>query len=103
MSDNVERILAAIAALSEGERARLFERLAGEVGASPAAKTAILLHFAADELEGPADYTIIFDGGSRGNPGPGYGSYALVREYNGKQSKSAIGFWPPGDEQRGGV
>lgn len=22
-------------------------------------------------------YTIIFDGGSRGNPGPGYGSYAL--------------------------
>jgi len=25
-----------------------------------------------------ADYTIIFDGGSLGNPGRGYGSYALV-------------------------
>ena len=24
-----------------------------------------------------ADYTIIFDGGSRGNPGEGYGSYEL--------------------------
>ncbi len=25
----------------------------------------------------PADYTITFDGGSRGNPGQGYGSYEL--------------------------
>ena len=25
------------------------------------------------------DYTLIFDGGSLGNPGPGYGSYALIR------------------------
>lgn len=24
-----------------------------------------------------SDYTIVFDGGSRGNPGPGYGSYRL--------------------------
>jgi len=92
VSDNVERILAAIAALSEGEHARLFERLAGEVGASPAAQTAMPLHFAADELEGPADYTIIFDGGSRGNPGPGYGSYALVRECDGKQSLVRLDF-----------
>jgi len=29
--------------------------------------------------ESKADYTIIFDGGSIGNPGRGYGSYALMR------------------------
>jgi ribonuclease HI len=30
------------------------------------------------------DYTIVFDGGSRGNPGQGYGSYALRRDRDGK-------------------
>ncbi len=28
--------------------------------------------------EGPSHYTIIFDGGSEGNPGPGYGSYIII-------------------------
>lgn len=92
MSDNVERILAAIAALSEDECAALFERLASEMGFPPASQTAVPLHFAADELEGPADYTIIFDGGSQGNPGPGYGSYALVRERDGKQKLVHLDF-----------
>lgn len=31
------------------------------------------------------DYTLIFDGGSRGNPGQGYGSYALVRNSDDSQ------------------
>lgn len=31
------------------------------------------------EMEGPPDYVLVFDGGSQGNPGPGYGSYALIR------------------------
>ncbi|MEW6232683.1 MAG: ribonuclease HI family protein [Chloroflexota bacterium] len=30
------------------------------------------------------DYTLVFDGGSLGNPGPGYGSYALFRHQDGK-------------------
>ncbi|MFN8485825.1 MAG: ribonuclease HI family protein [Anaerolineae bacterium] len=30
------------------------------------------------------DYTIVFDGGSRGNPGVGYGSYQIVRSRDGK-------------------
>jgi len=30
------------------------------------------------DWEGQAHYTIIFDGGSEGNPGPGYGSYAII-------------------------
>jgi len=83
--DNVERILAAVAALSEEERAALFARLAvlrpptgGDEGG--------------EDLEGPADYTLIFDGGSQGNPGPGYGSYALVREHDGKRSLVRLDF-----------
>jgi ribonuclease HI len=31
------------------------------------------------------DYVLIFDGGSRGNPGWGYGSYALIRAQDGAQ------------------
>jgi ribonuclease HI len=31
------------------------------------------------------DYVLIFDGGSRGNPGWGYGSYAIVRTQDGAQ------------------
>ena len=30
------------------------------------------------------DYSIVFDGGSRGNPGQGYGSYALRRDRDAK-------------------
>jgi ribonuclease HI len=30
-------------------------------------------------LEDQPDYLLVFDGGSIGNPGPGYGSYALIR------------------------
>ncbi len=92
MSDDVERILAAIAALPEEERARLFERLVSEEGFSPSPQAAMPLHFAAGDLEGSADYTVIFDGGSQGNPGPGYGSYALVRERDGKQALVRLDF-----------
>jgi ribonuclease HI len=38
------------------------------------------------------DYTIVFDGGSRGNPGVGYGSYALRRNRDGKLRKRRLRF-----------
>jgi ribonuclease HI len=38
------------------------------------------------------DYTIIFDGGSRGNPGQGYGSYALRRNEDRKLRRSRLRF-----------
>jgi hypothetical protein len=38
------------------------------------------------------DYTLIFDGGSRGNPGPGYGSYQLTRVADGKQKTKRLEF-----------
>ncbi len=39
-----------------------------------------------------ADYTLIFDGGSLGNPGPGYGSYVLIRNGDGKQRLERVDF-----------
>ena len=92
MSDNVAQILAAIEALSEAERAELFERLAEDAAPGGASQAAMPLSFATDELEGQADYTITFDGGSQGNPGPGYGSYALRREQDGKQRLVRLDF-----------
>ncbi len=38
------------------------------------------------------DYTLIFDGGSLGNPGPGYGSYFLVRNMDGKSRTQRLDF-----------
>jgi ribonuclease HI len=38
------------------------------------------------------DYTLIFDGGSLGNPGQGYGSYALVRNTDGTQRIQRLEF-----------
>ena len=77
----VAEILAAVSALSEVEKRELFEELstmeefkaAGE--ASEARKPAA---FDAGQLEGRPDYVLVFDGGSLGNPGPGYCSYALT-------------------------
>lgn len=43
-----------------------------------------------------ADYTIIFDGGSRGNPGQGYGSYVLRRNKDGKLRRRRLIF---GDQE----
>jgi len=38
------------------------------------------------------DYTLIFDGGSYGNPGLGYGSYVLIRNKDGKQRVKRLRF-----------
>jgi ribonuclease HI len=91
-NDRVERILAAIAALSEEERAELLQRLESEANLSPETQSSLPLQFTSAELDGPADYTIIFDGGSQGNPGPGYGSYALARTSDGKQDLVRLDF-----------
>ena len=78
----VDEILAAISALSKAEKRELFERLAtieefeAPGGSSEARKPK--LAFDAGKLEGQPDYVLVFDGGSLGNPGSGYGSYALI-------------------------
>lgn len=39
-----------------------------------------------------SDYTLIFDGGSIGNPGTGYGSYRLRRNADGKEKIKRLDF-----------
>jgi ribonuclease HI len=93
VSENVERILAAIAALSPEERAELLGRLSGS-GWQPdrPIQAAMSLAFSTGETQGPTDYVITFDGGAQGNPGPGYGSYALTRVSDGKSDVVRLDF-----------
>lgn len=70
-----QQILEAIAALPDEARPALFARLReiyGETLRGPAPRAA-----AQPGWDGQVDYLIVFDGGSRGNPGAGYGSYAI--------------------------
>ena len=92
MHERVDRILAAIAALSDEARTELFERLMGEAGFSPAPQSPSAHPATPSELPGSADITIVFDGGSQGNPGPGYGSYALMRAGDGSQDRVRLDF-----------
>ena len=72
----IQRLLEAIAALSETDRQELLARLR-EIYGRPAPAQQMGLGLPEGEWTGPADFLIVFDGGSRGNPGPGYGSYAV--------------------------
>ena len=77
-ASRVDAVLAAIASLSEAERRELYARL-GVMPLPPRpAQPSALDEFAANTLAGDADYVVVFDGGSEGNPGRGYGSYAIV-------------------------
>jgi ribonuclease HI len=75
---SVDDLIAAIASLPADERRELFSRL-GVASAPPGvAQPALLGEFNANTLIGSADYVIVFDGGSQGNPGRGFGSYAVL-------------------------
>lgn len=69
-----QQVLETIAALPEADRLALFTRLReiyGETLREPV-RAAVQPGW-----DGQVDYLIVFDGGSRGNPGAGYGSYAI--------------------------
>lgn len=92
MSDNIDQILSAVASLSEEKREELFGVLAREWSLPVVTQKAMSLTFEAEELDGEPDYVIVFDGGSQGNPGPGYGSYALMRSCDGKENLVRLDF-----------
>ncbi len=90
----VDEILAAISALSEAEKRELLEKLSAVEefagGLSEARRPTLI--FDAGQLEGQPDYVLVFDGGSMGNPGPGYGSYALIRASDGQKRVVRLDF-----------
>jgi len=80
----VEQIVQAISTLGPVEKKRLWRELSalekpqGETTQHTTEKA---------KLDGEPDYVLIFDGGSKGNPGAGYGSYALSRRSAGVGSR----------------
>jgi ribonuclease HI len=102
VADEVERIAERIARLPPGEKQRLFEMLAArgdlpppgqgpahQEATTPEARSRGSAHVLNREVahipNQGADYRLVFDGGSRGNPGWGYGSYAIMRLQDGAQ------------------
>ncbi|WP_054493174.1 ribonuclease HI family protein [Ardenticatena maritima] len=96
MSTNrMDDILARIRALSEEERRTLFARLWQENDLAEALRAAQHLRPAASgAATWPQDvhYVLIFDGGSKGNPGKGYGSAMLVRTDTGQRKVQRFDF-----------
>jgi ribonuclease HI len=83
--DRVQEIARSIATLEPAEKQRLFDLLAAQgdlLARLPgSARDQVPLDaslFASRPTRTP-DYVLTFDGGSRGNPGWGYGSYAIQR------------------------
>lgn len=87
-TDRVHKLAAAIAVLSPAEKQSLFQLLA-EQGDLPGYRVTRAaqaeLGLPTSQSSRPADYLLTFDGGSKGNPGWGYGSYAIKRLQDGAQ------------------
>jgi hypothetical protein len=83
-----------ILALPKAERARLFDLMARELSLArymlPPTPKQLGFEVSAD-FEGAPDYVIVFDGGSEGNPGFGYGSYAVITR-DGRQRVRRLDF-----------
>jgi len=84
--DTVRQIAEAIAALRPADKQRLLRLLAeqGDLPGQAISPQPAQLPLVAPGPR-PSDYLLVFDGGSKGNPGPGYGSYAITRTKDGAQ------------------
>jgi ribonuclease HI len=91
---SAEEAMKMILALPEAERARLFELMAGEPALAAlmlsSRPTQLSFETSAD-FDGAPDYVIVFDGGSEGNPGSGYGSYVVIAR-DGRQRVRRLDF-----------
>jgi ribonuclease HI len=87
MTDEVQEIARAIARLEPVQKRRLFQMLAaqGDLAVADSGGSPSQLNLLPDDqpYQGKPDYLLIFDGGSKGNPGPGYGSYVITRLQDG--------------------
>jgi ribonuclease HI len=98
LADKVQDLARQINALPAGEKRRLFSIL-GFLGDLPedfddsSLQSPRLETLSPDfqPIPGP-DYVLVFDGGSKGNPGFGYGSYAITRVQDGAQRLERLTF-----------
>lgn len=94
----IQRILQDIRTLNDEERRDLFATLWHDPAlakALRAAQTATPPTASGPEWPQDVHYVLIFDGGSKGNPGKGYGSYMLVRTDTGQRKTQRLEF--PGE------
>jgi len=94
---DVRELAQAIAALRPEARQHLFQLLVEQgilpdQGALPLPLPVQLSLAAPIRRSSPPDYVLTFDGGSKGNPGLGYGSYAIVRAKDGAQRLERLEF-----------
>ena len=89
--DSIQEIVRAVGRLTAKEKQTLWKQLAQKgylperyEAAAPAGKQMGLLPSSPGQPSSP-DYILTFDGGSKGNPGWGYGSYAITRVKDGSQ------------------
>ena len=88
---DVRQLAEAIAKLSPTDRDRLFDLLVAEGMLPPRYhpqaphEEQMSLMPASEQRSAQPDIVLVFDGGSRGNPGWGYGSYAIQRASDGTQ------------------
>lgn len=75
----IDELIATIEALPAAERKMLFDRLHDHPTLGPEVRGEEVQAQSAGDLPDDVQYLIVFDGGSKGNPGQGYGSYALTR------------------------
>lgn len=100
MMYTVEQIMQAISTLGAVEKKQLWRKLSETEGRDAAfggmkqmaLPTEPMLDGARQGNPPQADYVLIFDGGSKGNPGPGYGSYALLNGHNGDKQPQRLQF-----------
>ena len=95
-ADRVQEIADDIAALPRGEKQRLI-RLLIDAGHLPARNATLpsQLPLDASPPSGSPDYVLTFDGGSKGNPGWGYGSYVITRVQDGAQRLERLNLGEP--------
>jgi ribonuclease HI len=95
-ADRVQEIADDIAALPPAEKQRLI-RLLIDAGHLPARNAPLpsQLPLDAPPRSGSPDYVLTFDGGSRGNPGWGYGSYVITRVQDGAQRLERLNLGEP--------
>jgi probable phosphoglycerate mutase len=91
---NAEEMLSLILALPKAERARLFDMMARESALARymmPPRSRQLSFETSNDFDGAPDYVVVFDGGSEGNPGFGYGSYAVIAR-DGRQRVRRLDF-----------
>jgi ribonuclease HI len=97
-----EQILEEIMLLTKRERQQLFSLInerpllrrdsCGQEAESTAKENDSVIEQPPLPLDGKADFLIIWDGGSKGNPGKGYGSYKLTAIRTGKSRVERLTF-----------